>query len=143
MRQLKEKASVTLRTSKQWSELELVDPSLPSTRFRKLQVTMLRGQIALYIQLRTGHAPLAKHLYRLKTIDSPGCKACKNAHETVKHYLLDCPATERYRAGLVKALGRESRSIRTLLSHPDALKPLMEYIGKTGRFGDTYRALET
>lgn len=59
-------------------------------------------------------------------------------HETVKHYLLDCLKTSRLWAKLTAELGREARSLKTLLSNPKGLKPLMIFIGKTGRFGDTY-----
>lgn len=138
MKGLKAKAATTLRTSTQWDMLQKIDPSMPSTKFRKMQVDMTKGQAALYIQLRTGHAPLNKHLHRMKAINSPICTGCSDAHESVEQFLLDCPKTARLRAKLTATLGREARSIRTLLSHPKALKPLMAFIGKTKRFGEVY-----
>ncbi|KAF7967641.1 hypothetical protein HWV62_33627 [Athelia sp. TMB] len=122
--------------------LERVDPSMPSTKFRKAQAEMTKGQAALYIQLRSGHAPLNKHLHRIKAKDSPICTGCNLAHETVRHYLLDCPATHRLRNEMMYSLGAESRCLRTLLSHPNALKPLMKFVGKTGRFGDNFGTME-
>lgn len=102
---------------------------------------MTKGQAALYIQLRTDHAPLNKHLHRIKVVNSPVCTGCNRVHESVKHYLLDCPKTSRLRARMTSELGREARSLKTLLSHPKALKPLLVFIGKTGRFGDDYETM--
>lgn len=57
-----------------------------------------RGNLwQLYIQLRTGHAPLNHHLFRIKAVNSPVCTGCNWGHETVKHYFLDCLATSRLR----------------------------------------------
>lgn len=142
MRNLKARAAVVLRTSKQWAGLVKIDPSMPSTRFRKMQVEMTKGQAALYIQLRTGHAPLNKHLHKLKAKDSPVCTGCNMAHETVKHYLLDCPATSRIRAKMMYELGTETRSITMLLSNKKALKPLLKFIGRSGRFGEAFGTME-
>lgn len=142
MKGLKKRAVEALRNSEQWVKLSKIDTSMPSTRFRKMQVGMSRGQAALYIQLRSGHVPLNKHLWKLRVKDSPICTGCNMAHETVKHYLLDCPATSRLRSEMWEKLGREARSIQTLLSHPKALKPVLKFIGKTGRFGEDYGSMD-
>ncbi|KAF7966260.1 hypothetical protein HWV62_39401 [Athelia sp. TMB] len=118
-----------------------MDPKTKEIRIQ-VQAEMSKGQAAIYIQLRTGHAPLNKHLHRIKAKNSPVCTGCDMAHETVKHFLLDCPAYERIRQDTLGVLGTEARSIQTLLSHPVALKPLMKYIGRTGRFGDEYGTME-
>lgn len=138
VKKLKEKATLTLRASKQWDILNRIDPSMPLTRFRKMQVDLTKGQAAIYIQLCTGHAPLNEHLYRLKAINSPVCTGCNRAHGSVKHYLMNCPRTVRLWAKITEALEREAWSIKTLLSHPKALKPLTVFIGISGRFGNTY-----
>lgn len=138
MRRLKKAVTTTLRSSKQWHALQKIDPSMPSTKYRKMQADMTKGQAALSIQLRTGHAPLNRQLHRMKLIDSPVCTGCNRAHETVKHYLLDCPKTSCLRAKISDALGREARSLKTLLSHPKALKAVLIFIGRTGRFGEAY-----
>lgn len=93
----KKRATAVLQSSKQREKLEEIDSSMPSTKFRKVQVGMSRGQAALYIQLCIGHVPLG----------------CNTAHEAVKHYLLDCPANARMPAIMWAKVGREARSIRT------------------------------
>jgi hypothetical protein len=101
-----------------------------------------RKQASLLIQLRTGHAPLNKHLFNIKSTDSPICPVCEDAHETVHHFLLSCPAYERHRRHLFYTLNRGSRSLATLLSHPKATKHLFKFINKTGRFKSTLGDLE-
>lgn len=142
MKELKGEAKKVLRGSKQWGKMKNVDASMPSTRFQKTVVKLTRGQASLLMQLRTGHAPLNAHLHRLKAVDSPVCASCENAYESVHHYLMDCPATQTYRRDLLYVLGRESRSLGTLLSHPRALKPLFKFIARTRRFQDNYGTME-
>lgn len=107
VKELKKDTAKVLHKSKQWAQLKDINVSMPSTRFCKAVVKMTKGQAALYIQLRTGHAPLNRHLHRIKATDSPVCPACNNAHETVHHYLLICPATERHRRELTYMFGRD------------------------------------
>lgn len=61
----KKRATAVLQSSKQREKLEEIDSSMPSTKFRKVQVGMSRGQAALYIQLCIGHVPLDKHIFSL------------------------------------------------------------------------------
>lgn len=55
---------------------------------------------------------------------------------------LACPATFRVRARMTAELGSEIRSVKILLSHKKALKALLRFIGRTGRFGDDYGTME-
>jgi hypothetical protein len=74
----------------------------------------------------------------MHAVESPECEACgMESEETTRHYLLDCPAHERARRTLQRALGhRKAGSIPFLLSNADATKPLMEYADATGRFAE-------
>jgi hypothetical protein len=96
----------------------------------------------LLIQLCTGHMPLNKHLYNIKSANSPICPACEDAHETVHHFLLSCPIYERHHCDLFFNLRRGSRSLATLLSNPKAIKHTFKVIGKTGRFKLTHGNLD-
>lgn len=145
MKRLKAESVTVLRGSKQWNRLQDVDPSMPSTAFRKTIVArnMTRGQGTLYMQLRSGHAPLNGHLHRIRVKDSPICEACGGAYETVKHFLLDCPATNGYRRPMLSALGLASRpEIKYLLGHRKAIKPVFKFIERTRRFKDDFGALK-
>jgi hypothetical protein len=102
-----------------------------------------RSQSTLLIWLRTGHAPLNYHLHRIHAVESSDCAACDAAvEETVKHYLLDCPAYEQARSALRRELGvRKAGDIRFLLSDERATSPLMAYADETKRFTDALGTL--
>jgi ribonuclease HI len=70
-----------LHKSPQWRKLRHVDPTMPSKRYRMMADSLPHKQASLLIQLRTGHAPLNKHLFHIKSADSPICPACEDAHE--------------------------------------------------------------
>jgi len=139
---LKEDATRVLRESPQWRKLRHVDSTMPSNRYRKMADSLSRKHSGLLIQLRTGHAPLNKHLYNIKSADTPICPACEDAHETVHHFLLSCPVYERHRRDLFFKLRRGSRSLATLLANPNAIKHTFKFIGKTGRFKATHGDLD-
>lgn len=144
-KRIKAEATKVLRESKQWVRLQDIDPSMPSTAFRKTIVAknLTRGQGTLYMQLRSGHAPLNGHLHRIRVINSPVCPACEGAFETVKHYLLECPATNGYRRPMLSALGLETRpELKHLLGNRKAIKPLFKFIERTRRFKDDFGALK-
>jgi hypothetical protein len=93
----------------------------------------------MLIRLRTGHAPLNKHLHVLKLRETPGCNACeREEEETVRHFLLDCPAHEGARRTLRAKLGaRKAGELRFLLSDKRAMAALVTYVDQTQRFAET------
>jgi hypothetical protein len=139
---LKNDATQILHKSRQWRKLRTIDPTMPSNRYQKIIDGLSRKHAGLLTQLRTGHAPLNKHLYTTKCADSPVCPACEDAHETVHHLLLSCPVYERHRREMFYTLRRGSRTLATLLAHPKAIKHVFKFIGKTGRFKATHGELE-
>jgi ribonuclease HI len=134
----KARAQQRWRQSKQHNRIRLIDKSLPSNAYIKLVKHMTRRQSSLLIRLRTGHSPLNRHLWSIKVADSPGCNACgRDEEETVRHYLLSCPAHERARAVLRNKIGvRNATNISTLLTHRKFLRPLFQFVDTTGRFRD-------
>jgi hypothetical protein len=131
-----------LHNSPQWRKLRHIDPSMPSKHYRKMADSLPRKHTSLLIQLRTGHAPLNKHLFNITLADSPICPACEDAYETVHHFLLSCPVYECHRRDLFFKLKRGSRSLFTLLAHPHAIKHVFKFIGKTRRFKATLGDLD-
>ncbi|KAJ3780081.1 hypothetical protein GGU10DRAFT_250040, partial [Lentinula aff. detonsa] len=97
-----------------------------------------RKQTSIIFQLRTGHTSLKAHLHRLHKADSPNCPHCERQRicikETVKHYIMDCPAYRRERFQLLRKLGRNARSLCHILSNEKAIPHLLQYIGRTKRF---------
>ncbi|KAJ7501346.1 hypothetical protein B0H11DRAFT_1713642, partial [Mycena galericulata] len=89
-------------------------------------------------QLRTNFSPLNARRFRCRLTPSPACDACGARRETRAHFLLHCPAWDHlcpplqmasYAAGFLGTL-----DVRTLLSHPKLLKPVIKFVDLTGRF---------
>ncbi|KAJ7149632.1 hypothetical protein C8R46DRAFT_836708, partial [Mycena filopes] len=78
------------------------------------------------------------HRFRCRLSPSAMCEACGARSETRAHFLLHCPAWERFRAPLqlasysVGLLG--AVDVRSLLGHPKLLKVTSKFITDTGRF---------
>lgn len=120
-----------------------IDPSLPSPKFMKLTANLPRRSSSLLIQLRTGVVPLQSFLHKIGKTDSPLCPSCKKEKETVRHFILSCPAFNKQRESLRAELGRPAASLQTLLSNKRALKPLFKFLHQTGRFIDSFRKLQS
>lgn len=103
-----------------------------------------RRQSSVLVQLRTGHIALAKYLHRLGKVDNPYCPHCymrgRQEPETVRHFILECPAYARERFHMQRELGRDAISLKSLLGDGKSLKPLLRYVAQTKRleksFGD-------
>jgi ribonuclease HI len=124
--------------STRYNRIRKIDENLPSNSFLKLVENRPRWQTGLLIRLRTGSAQLNKDLCDIKAIDSAACDYCNTADETVKHFLLDCPAHEHARRRLRAKLGyRKAGDIRHLLTNKTAIPELLRYVDETGRYIDT------
>ncbi|KAG2335756.1 hypothetical protein BDR05DRAFT_897823, partial [Suillus weaverae] len=68
-----------------------IDPKLLQRSFVKFTADFPKRLTGLFMALRTGHAPLNKHLHRIGKLESPHCPHCANIDETVYHVLITCP----------------------------------------------------
>jgi hypothetical protein len=116
--------------------MKLLGEKLPSNSYLKLMQHQTRRQSSLLIRLRTEHGPLNRHLWRIKCSDTPGCIACGDREEeTVRHYLIECPAYEQERRQLRDKLGhRKASDLRFLLTNEKAREHLYTYVDRTKRF---------
>src|ERR1700761_5560960 len=135
---LHKEASEMFAKSPRYHRMRSIDPSMPSNQYRRLTAELSRPKIALLTQLRTGHAPLNKHLHCISRSESPLCPKCLQEDETVKHFILTCPRYNRLRDTHLHALGRGARSLKYLFTSPKALKPLFAYISATQRLTATF-----
>ncbi|OJA15865.1 hypothetical protein AZE42_09984 [Rhizopogon vesiculosus] len=71
-----------------------------------------RRHSPLLFQLRTGHAPLNKHLYRITKVPSPTCQHCNLREETVHHFLIACPSYARQRHKLQEEIGPRTNQLK-------------------------------
>ncbi|KAG2110706.1 hypothetical protein DEU56DRAFT_749788 [Suillus clintonianus] len=90
------------------------------------------------MQLRTGHAPLNKHLHRIRGAETPTCPACEESEETVHHYLMECPAYRAQRDVLQRSMPNRAYHIRRLLSNGEFLPNLFKYIAATKRLENAF-----
>ena len=131
---LNRKAQKTWKKSPRYDRLNKTDPKAPSNAYIKLITNLPRRLASILTQLRTGHAPLAKHLHRIKKRDSPICPACLQRPETVQHFLLHCPAHKDARQALRNSTGGRNIDIKKLFTRPNMLQALFKYVADTGRF---------
>ena len=130
---LKQEAIEACRKSKVFPKLHAIDPSTPSKNFVKIAHALPRRQAAMLIQLRSGHAPLNKHLHRMGKAESPLCPACHRKNETIHHFLVECKEYDTHRGQMTATLKHNARSIRALLSNPLAIPILFKFISDTKR----------
>jgi hypothetical protein len=71
------------QTSPMFNRFHKIDPKAPSSDYRKLVTDLPRRQMIILIQLRTGHAQLRRHLFKIGVEELPICPACHQAEETV------------------------------------------------------------
>jgi hypothetical protein len=137
---LKQEARETFVLSPRHNMLKKIDNSAPSDKFQKLISDLPRRHASLLVQLRTGHAPLNKHLAKIKAVESPTCPACKQREETVHHYILTCEEYRAQRDALRIRVPTRTLDLRALLSNPKHMPHLFRYIAETKRlvnnFGD-------
>jgi len=138
---LQKRAEKFWQRSPRHQRAKRIDDSLPSNKFLELTKELTRRQASLVLQLRTGHVPLNRHLYRINRAESALCPACELEDETVHHYLMTCPARWKQRRPLERALGRAATSISKLLSLPKALPHLFRYIQNTERLTNNFDRL--
>ena len=131
---LQRKAQQTWEKSLRFNRMKDMEPTAPSKAYIKLIANLPRQLVSTLTHLRTGHAPLAKHLHRIKKGDSPICPACLQRPETIQHLLLHCPAHWEARQALRNNTGGRNIDIKKLLITPNTLKHVFKFIMDTRRF---------
>jgi ribonuclease HI len=138
---LNNRAMTTWKTSPRYGRYKDIDKLMPSKKYLQLVEGLPRRKASLLIQLRSGHIPLLSHLHRIHRADSPICAQCHGGAETVLHYIMICPAYTAQRVLLRREGGRHAMSIGKLLSDAKLLPHLFRFIGRTGRFQETFGEL--
>jgi hypothetical protein len=136
-RLLQKATAKQFKRSPRYARIKDIDESMPSAKFRKLTKFLPRKHASLLFQLRSRHAPLARHLHRLTKFPSPTCPCCGLCDETVDHFLVFCPAHDEARRAL-HATNPLAHFTSHLLSEPKLLPDLFKYIQRTRRFHTVY-----
>jgi hypothetical protein len=93
-----------------------------------------RKHIAWIARLRTGHSSLNGYLKRFNITDDAICPGCRDAKETVHHFLMVCQKYERLRDRLRKKVGIGGMKMEKLLGDHRRVKHTAEFIESTERF---------
>lgn len=141
LEKLKTQATLVWKSSKRYNRTQMMATTLPAKHFTNLIAKLPRKHASILFQLRSGHAPLRRHLHQLGKVQSPVCPACHSAHETVFHFLIKCPAHRNHRADLFQEVGLKGRNIVYLLSSKEAVRPLFRFIHETGRLASVFGGL--
>ena len=93
-----------------------------------------RHMASLIFQLRVGHAPLNAYLHWFKKVDSARCPACGDIKESAEHFILRCPKYAHERWPLLRQAKDATPKLEVILSDPDLIRPLINFINATERF---------
>ena len=118
--------------------LRSIDQSMPSGKFATLINNLPRRHASALCQLRTGHIPLNSHLARIGKADSPACPKCGANAETVRHFVLVCPAHLQARRTLERKVGRSRMKLEHLLTSAKSLPHLLRFLNSTERLRQTF-----
>ncbi|KIK35155.1 hypothetical protein CY34DRAFT_96608 [Suillus luteus UH-Slu-Lm8-n1] len=124
-------------TSPRFQHIQHIDPSAIKCSFLKLTSSFSKRLTGLIIGLCTRHLPLNQHLFRLTKTDSPDCPHCPYIDETVPHYLFECPHYLAACQVMSQALGRKSTLLSHILTDPEAIVILVQYVNQTRRLKST------
>jgi ribonuclease HI len=139
--ELKDAVRRKWESSKRYERTMQYDTKLLKGSYLDTVDCLPRSLAVLLIQLRTGHVPLAKHLHKIQKADSPICPRCRQADESVAHFLLHCTAHADARRELHRAAGPNARVLSKLLGSPKLLPHLFRFLGRTGRFHSVHGTL--
>jgi ribonuclease HI len=131
-------ASKSWQKSLRYQRMKDINPALPSPAFLRLTAKLPRKHTAILFQLRSGHVPLARHLYRLGKAESPICPCCNMHDESVDHFLFFCPAHAAARHAMYYVGGRDARVKSQLLSQPALLSLLFRFVAHTAHLRSIY-----
>lgn len=135
---MKQEAKEVFELSPRHSMIKKIHNSAPSNKFQKLIFELPHHHASLLMQLRTGHAPLNKHLTKIKVADSPMCPACEQREETVHHYILMCEEYRTQRDALRARTTARMLNLCALLNHPKHVPHLFHYIAETRRLDNNF-----
>ena len=125
-------------TTERGRRLHSIDPSMPFGKFAALINSLPRRHASALCQLITGHVLLNNHLTRIGKIDSPTCPKCGANTETVRHFVLVCPAHWQARLTLERKVGRQRMKLEHLLTSAKSLPHFFRFLNSTERLRQTF-----
>ncbi len=124
--------------SPRYRKMTWIDVSLPSDRYFEIIKSLPNAVTALLTQLRTGHAPLNKHLRAISAAESPHCQHCEGVPESVQHFLLNCLHYRSQRHQLRRGLGCRANNLSYLLTSAKAIPHVVDFVNATHHLRTTF-----
>ncbi|KAG2151167.1 uncharacterized protein EDB93DRAFT_298316 [Suillus bovinus] len=112
----------------------------PSNHFADIIERLQRRRNSLLFHLRTGHAPLTKHLRRITKSATATCSQCEESNESVHYFLFICPAYTRQPNTLHAELHTKAHHMKHLLDEPACSTHLFKYVATSRRFEMVFSA---
>ncbi|KAG1806372.1 uncharacterized protein HD556DRAFT_1224218, partial [Suillus plorans] len=131
--QLKKEGQTIMHESPRYPLPKKIDDGVPSNQFQKLVAGLPQRQASLLMQLRMGHAPLNKHLHRIKRAETPLCPAGETCEESVHYFLMSCTTYRTQRDALRRSIPNRAYHICSLLNNNKHISNLFKYIAATKR----------
>ncbi|GAA5993688.1 hypothetical protein JCM11641_003029 [Rhodosporidiobolus odoratus] len=137
------KAALKLEWENEWAAasvgaaLRAVDPSPPSSAFRRRLRALPRPLASLITRLRTDFSSLAHPMYRARLHPNGLCEC--GEQETREHFFIHCPLYTSQRGALLSSLPtRHLPPLSSLLSSAAFLPAVLTYVNATDRFPRLY-----
>ncbi|KAG9223182.1 hypothetical protein CCMSSC00406_0000129 [Pleurotus cornucopiae] len=139
---------IPIRWEKAWRKsarkpkLDRIDPTLKVGKYLGVVGDWRKNRTSVITQLRTGHVPLNQHLHRIKKADSPYCPHCNDKEESVRHYLIECPAYDTERAAMQTECKNFDLPMKVLLATAGGMEATIAFVRRTRRFNNPFGSLE-
>lgn len=75
---------------------------------------MSTAEASVLVQYRAGHSRLQRNLYRMKLLETAGCK-CGATRETITHVIYECSLLQNDRQVAIETVGRRWRDLSYVL----------------------------
>jgi len=122
------------------TEIQMNEAYRPLTTIEQITSSLNRRQISILTQLHTGHAPINKHLHRIRKNDTPYCPqgTCTGITEDIRQLIFTCPSYNHTRYQLTRSVGKKALSSTKLFADEKTIPHTLTYLNKIGRFKHIY-----
>jgi len=113
----------------------------PSPVFMRSSGGLSKAHTSIVTQLRTGHAHLNRHWWRIGLREGPDCDEC-GEEETVKHFVMECRGYRSQRQRMKRAMGKDAEfTLATVLGTEKGVAALIDYVQETRRWTGFMRGI--
>ena len=129
-----DEAQLAWEKSPRYRRMQFTDPTTPSNDFIQPHHTTAKKISKCHYANQDQTHPLANYLFHIGKVILPTCPSCQHDTDSIKHFILHCPAHHNTRENLWYCTGGRDIDIPCLLTNDKPLKALIRFIAETGRF---------